>query len=211
LGQKKGEEGHGSDRYKRERNNLLEGSHEEEESSDEETLDPSNLAVSSNGLTFTICRWLKTPVSHYTVKAILEHYSAKHLRSDIQVSIVGVTGKKWSLSNWLTMQETIKSAFSEISSTSEAGDAIDLLEKEIHQNMARATRDKNSPAILLHFRKLLDGVEVLRFFISHYEAALAVFAKFGTGLPDGSDETLKLLAKVTFIPPACVDLPLIYI
>jgi hypothetical protein len=186
----------------REGKNLLEeGS--EEGTSDEENLEQSrpDATSDSDGHAFAICEWLKTPVSHYTAKEILEHYSVKHLRSDIQVSIVDVMGKQRPISNWLTMQETIKSAFSRISSASEAKDAIVFLEKEIRRKQAHATNvDKGPPAILLHFGKLLDGVEVTRHFITHCEAALAAFSKFGTGLPEKSDETLKLLVKVTFVP-----------
>jgi hypothetical protein len=54
--------------------------------------------VTREGLASMLIGWMKSFISQYTAKQILEHHCAKHLASigpsyDVQVSLVGVTGE----------------------------------------------------------------------------------------------------------------------
>ena len=164
----------------------------------------------AEGRPFVIHRWLKSLISHYTSKGILEHHCTKAVAtqpgSDIQVSLVAVQGQQRKVSDWPTMQKTIRSVY-QPSHASQAEKSIVVLEEIIKQKTTMADKSEKTHPIFFTFRSLLNSEEVLRYVIMHCEAALAVFAKYGPGayatstLPSkvSEEDPLQQLAKVRFI------------
>jgi len=198
------------------------GEGNESDISDEEELDQYRSDLANRGVASTVLGWLKTFTCHYSAKGILEHHCVKHLAklgpgSDVEVSIVGVSGKKRTVSDWSTMQQSIKFAISAHDPNrppSYLDQVIQTLETKIRYNarMKVHPMKKMQPprAIYVTFGKLLEGREVERYFAIHCEAAIVSFSKHSLDatfrLPAGTARGhLCRLAEVTFTPPAFVD------
>jgi len=184
-----------------------------EESYDLDDEDEEHQALHDNleteHLTSVVYGWMKTFISHYAAKRILEGYCARHLTqrdpgSVVQINFIAVRGERRLVASWEAMKATITS----VVVPSFLEDYITSLEKEI-----RAT-GTDGLAIFSTFRSLLQGDKVSRHFVVHCETLLVAFAKFGpefiTDLSDAEKESLKRLSEVTFVPPTIVDIPLTY-
>jgi hypothetical protein len=80
------------------------------------------------------------------------------------------------------METTIRSAFNPSTPSQELSyidKVIDILKRQI-QDTQPININHKIPYIFNVFKSLLLGKEVFRHFVMHCEAALAVFAKFGT-------------------------------
>ena len=193
-------------------------SDDEAEPSDEEALHQHRDDMECATLHEVLLGWMKSFISHYTAKQILEHYCSERLAragsSTIQISHVGVAGQKRQLVPWSTMKSTIKSAYTTVSEEFQ-DQLINILEQGI-QTSGPTETNKKDRSIFHSFKSLVGGKTVERHFIMHCEAALAAFAKFGPGAPATCDppdvamDALRQLSAVMF-PCAPLDLPLIII
>jgi hypothetical protein len=135
------------------------------EISDEEELDQYHGDLIDNGLTRTVLGWLKTFICHYSAEGILQHHCVKHLAklnpgSDVEVSIIGVSGKKRTVSDWPTMQQSIISAISTHDPDqppSYLDEVLQILERTIRDNARRTTHPT-----CVAFAKILEGCEAVK-------------------------------------------------
>ena len=147
------------------------------------------------GIASVICGWLKSLISHYSSKRILEDHCVKQLTlafpdDDVRIRLLVVKGIRRQVANWEEMKNTITNAMPFTSVN-----AISILESKI-----KATGTISIP-IFSTFRRLLRNENVWFYFLVHCEAFLAAFAKFGVGSDSMAvGQELIEISKVTFIP-----------
>jgi hypothetical protein len=168
---------------------------------------------------------LKTFISHYAAKRILEHHCTQHLArnedsSEVQISLIDVGGhRELRLFTWDKMQSTIQSTITDDPAWPKEfslSNAIEGLRKGIQDAGAElATMDRHSKSTFRFFQGLLNDGQRERILTLHCETALAAFATYWAKRQrtnhDASEDELDELSRVFFVTLILfLILPLIY-